>query len=99
MSIFENAPEQFLVPGDFVHHEIAFETDVWQGKPVKPPRPSIQTYVEDEKQANPVQFGQDDTIHKISKALGSLVTKELGKVVSNKELLQRPIAPAPIVKS
>ena len=83
-----NEPEKFLVPGDFVYHPIAYETNVWLGKPVRKQHPSIVTHIESEEtQKKPVQFGHEETIHKISKALGSLMEKEMSKVVPNKELL------------
>ena len=33
--------EKMLVPGDFVPYEVLFETDVWQGGPVKKQAPPI----------------------------------------------------------
>ena len=79
--------EKMLVPGDFVHYEIAFVTDVWQGKPVKKQPPQIPLIVEGAK-----QFGHDphkETLDKISSALGSLMDKKLGAAIQTKDLLNR----------
>ena len=80
--------EKMLVPGDYRHYEILYETDVWQGPPTKKQLPPIPLEIE----TRPKQFGADphkETVDKISAALGSLMDKKLGVSIDNKSLLQR----------
>ena len=80
--------EKHLVPGDYKHYEILYETDVWQGDPVKREPPAIPLQV----QAKGVEFGGDPhkaTLNKISAALGSLMEKKMGAVIPNKDLMSR----------
>ena len=70
-----------LVPGQLVHYPVQYETSTWQGKPnskepVYTPKPVAGN--------SAMQFGanpHDETINKISKALGELI--------SNKDLINR----------
>jgi hypothetical protein len=80
--------EKMLVPGDYTHYEVLYETDVWQGPPVKKQPPPIPIHV----QAGPTQFGADphkDTLNKITQALGGLLTKQMGQVIPNPQLINR----------
>ena len=74
--------EKLLVPGDYVHYEVLYETNVWQGPPViKAPDP-IPLQIE----GAPKQFGSDvhkETVDKISAALGSLMDKKMGAAILN----------------
>jgi hypothetical protein len=59
--------EVMLVPGDYVHFDVLYETDTWQGDPVIKQPPSIPLQIEGAK-----QFGSDphkETVDKISAAL------------------------------
>ena len=79
--------EVMLVPGDYVHYEVLYETDVWQGQPVIKQPPSIPLQIEGAK-----QFGSDphkETVDKISAALGSLMEKKMGAAVQTKDLINR----------
>ena len=79
--------EVMLVPGDYVHYEVLYETDVWQGQPVIKQPPSIPLQIEGAK-----QFGSDphkETVDKISAALGSLMDKKMGAAVETKDLINR----------
>ena len=79
--------EVMLVPGDYVHYEVLYETDTWQGEPVIKQPPSIPLQIEGAK-----QFGKDDhkeTVDKISAALGSLMEKKMGAAVQTKDLINR----------
>ena len=56
--------EKHLVPGDYNHYEILYETETWQGPPVKKQPPPIPLQVE----GAPKQFGADphqETVNKI----------------------------------
>ena len=80
--------EQMLVPGDYVHYEVLYETDTWQGDEVKKAPQPIPLQIE----GGAKQFGTDphrETVNKISEALGSLMDKKLGAAVQNKDLLNR----------
>ena len=80
--------EKMLVPGDFVPYEVLYETETWQGPPVKKQPPPIPLQVEGAAK----QFGSDphkETVDKTSAALGSLMDKKLGAAVQNKQLLNR----------
>lgn len=73
-----------LVPGDFVPYDVLFETDVWQGLPVKQQPKPIPL------QVGAKQFGSDphkETVDKISAALGSLMDKKMGAVIQNQDLI------------
>ena len=79
--------EKLLVPGDYVHYEVLYETDVWQGDPVvKQPDP-IPVQVEGAK-----QFGGDphkETLDKITSALGSLMEKKAAVAVPSAQLINK----------
>ena len=78
--------EIMLVPGDYVHYEVLYETDVWQGPPIIKQPPSIPLQIE----GAPKQFGSDvhkETVDKISAALGSLMDRKMGVSIQNKALL------------
>jgi hypothetical protein len=86
MSLYRSGLEQTifektLVPGDYVHYDVAFETPVWQGQQ----KVIQQEYIPKEQFAKGgMQFGADphaQTINKISQALGELI--------SNKQLINR----------
>ena len=83
--------EKALVPGDFVPYKVLYESHTWQGPPIKhQPRP-IPLNVEG-RAAGGVQFGADphkDTVDKISKALGSIMDKQMGASIANTDLLNR----------
>ena len=79
--------EVMLVPGDYVHYDVLYETDTWQGEPVIKQPPSIPLQIEGAK-----QFGSDphkETVDKISAALGSLMEKKMGAAVQTKDLINR----------
>jgi hypothetical protein len=86
MSLYRSGLEQTLfeiplVPGDYVHYDVAYETSTWQGT-----KKNIQAeYIPKQQFAQGgVQFGGDphaQTINKISQALGDLI--------SNKDLINR----------
>ena len=70
-----------LVPGPLVQYEVAYATATWQGKPISKEPVYEPKPVTGE---SGVQFGGDphkQTINKISKALGDLI--------SSKELINR----------
>ena len=79
--------EKKLVPGDYVHYEIAYETDVYQGPPVIKHAPPIPLQVKGGDQVQKqgaVQFGADPhkiKVDNISQALSSLM-----KAIPNTEL-------------
>ena len=76
-----------LVPGDYVHYEVLYETNTWQGPEVKKQPAPIPLQIEGAK-----QFGSDphkETVDKISAALGSLMDRKMGAAVQNKDLLNR----------
>ena len=80
--------EKMLVPGDYNHYEVLYETETWQGPPVKKQPPPIPLQVEGAAK----QFGADphqETVNKISAALGSLMDKKLGAAVQTKDLISR----------
>jgi hypothetical protein len=88
MSLYRSGLEQTifektLVPGDYVHYDVAYETDVWQGKP-KVVSPEYIPKQPQQFAKGGIQFGGDphaQTINKISQALGELI--------SNKQLINR----------
>ena len=76
-----------LVPGDYVHYEVLYETDVWQGPEVKKQPTPIPLQIEGAK-----QFGADphkETVDKISAALGSLMDRKMGAAVQTKDLINK----------
>ena len=80
--------EKHLVPGDFVPYEVLYETDVWQGEEVKKQAKPIPLQVEGAAK----QFGADphqETVNKISAALGSLMDRKMGAAVQTKDLISR----------
>ena len=80
--------EKLLVPGDFVPYEVLYDTDVWQGPPVKKQPPPIPLQIE----TGAKQFGHDphkETVDKISAALGSLMDKKMGAAMQTKDLINR----------
>ena len=79
--------EKLLVPGDFVPYEVLYESETWQGPPVKKQPPPIPLQIEGAK-----QFGADphkETVDKISAALGSLMDKKMGAAVQTKDLINK----------
>lgn len=79
--------EQTVVPGDFVAYEILYETETWQGPPVKKQPTPIPVEV-----GGPTQFGADphkETIDKISSALGSLLDKKAAVAIPSAEMINR----------
>ena len=79
--------EKMLVPGDFVPYEILYESETWQGRPVKKQLSPILVDVQGAK-----QFGHDPhqaTIDKISSALGSLLDKKAAVAVPSAQLINR----------
>ena len=80
--------EKLLVPGDFEPYEVLYETDVWQGDPVKKQPPPLPLQIE----TGAKQFGADphkETVDKISAALGSLMEKKMGAAIPTKDLINR----------
>ena len=78
--------EKRLVPGDYVHYEVLYETDVHQGPEVKKQPEPIPLQIE----GAPKQFGSDvhkETVDKISAALGSLMDKKMGASIDNRQVL------------
>ena len=83
--------EKALVPGDYVHYDVLYESHTWQGPPIKSQPSPIPLHVES-RASGAVQFGADphkDTVDKISKALGSLMDKQMGAAIANTDLLNR----------
>jgi len=87
--------EKKLVPGDYVHYEILYETDTYMGEPVVKHAPPIplqvsgpqQTGGEQIQKDGAVQFGTNphkETMNKVQSALGELL-----KAIPNKEMLNR----------
>ena len=79
--------EKKLVPGDYVHYEILYETETWQGPPAVKHLPPIPLQVEGGEQIQKqggVQFGADAhkiKIDNISNALSSIM-----KAIPNTQL-------------
>ena len=71
--------EKKLVPGDYIHYEILYETETWQGPPAIKHLPPIPLQVEGGKQQQRpggVQFGADAhkiKVDNITNALSSIM--------------------------
>lgn len=87
--------EKKLVPGDYVHYEILYETDTYMGSPVVKHAPPIPLQVSGPQQPGgelhtkqgAVQFGADphkETMDKVQSALGEML-----KAIPNKQMLNR----------
>ena len=79
--------EKSLVPGDYVHYEILYETETHGGPPVKKQPAPIPIQVEGAK-----QFGSDphrETLDKISSALGSLMEKKAAVSIPSAQLINQ----------
>ena len=72
--------EKRLVPGDYVHYEVLYETDVHQGPEVKKQPEPIPLQIEGAP-------NHKETVDKISAALGSLMDKKMGASIDNRQLL------------
>jgi hypothetical protein len=90
--------EKKLVPGDYVHYEILYETDTYMGSPVVKHAPPLPLQVSGPQQPGGelvpkqggVQFGADphkETMTKLQGALGELLKGV--KLEPNKEMLNR----------
>ena len=80
--------EKKLVPGDYVHYEILYETETYQGPPTVKHAPPIPLQVEGgkrvEKEGGVVQFGADP--HKIKVDNISYALSEIMKTIPNTQL-------------
>ena len=79
--------EKKLVPGDYVHYEILYETETWQGPPAVKHAPPVPLQVEGAEQVpkqGGVQFGSDP--HKIKVDNITNAVSELLKAIPNTQL-------------